>query len=125
MTKRLLMAVLTIGLLAAMLPGVALANDNGAPNQGDPSKVVKVEAPWGCCDPIPGNKVEGGNLGRYEKIWSYYPIDFVTVKSGNGASFWLHDSGYDYGKYWVEIKGTKDISNYVVWTCPCVVNDDV
>ena len=119
MKKRLLMMLLTIGLLAAALPGVAVAGD--APNQGNPAFVQVVEAPWGCCDAIPGPKHEG-DFGKYEKIWSYYPIDFVTVKSGRDADFWLDDSGHDYGMYWVIIKGTKAISNYVVWTCPCAPN---
>jgi hypothetical protein len=44
------------------------------------------------------------------------------VKSGNNANFNLHVEGWDNGKYWVKIYGDKDISNFVVWTCPCVPN---
>ena len=42
----------------------------------------------------------------------------VTVKSGKGATFELVYNSC--GKY--EIVGTKDISNFVIWTCPCVPN---
>ena len=85
-----------------------------APNQGDPSKVLKVDNPHvSCQSPVPGKKVEG-NFGRYIEVYANAPIDFVTVKSGQGASVVYASFQYKSGK----IKLSKDVSNYVVWTCP-------
>ena len=130
MTKRLLMALLTIGLLAAVLPGAALAGDRtveypwgNGPNQGkyDEAKFVVVPGGASCCTPVYGTKVEGGNLGRYEKVYSEYPIAFISVKSGKGVELKWSNDGYSSSKgmWYVTFKLTKDISNYVVWTCPC------
>jgi hypothetical protein len=132
MTKRILMALLTVGLLAAMLPGAAIAGEKtvdypwgSGPNQGkyDATKFVVVPGGASCCEPISGEKVEG-DLGRYQKVYSYYPIAFISVKSGKDVELKWSYAGFDYdkGKYYVEFKLTKDISNYVVWTCPCVPN---
>ena len=100
-------AVFALGIAAG--PAVA-----GAPNQGDPSKVLKVDNPcvW-CKYPTPGKKVEG-NFGRTIYVSSSNPIDFVTVKSGEGAT--VVSSSFD--TYKGKIKLSKDVSNYVVWTCP-------
>jgi hypothetical protein len=123
MIKRLLMALLTIGLLAAMLPGAALAgHDNpygDGPNQGRPDMVLKVEAQWGCCVPVASKKYEG-DFGTYQKVWSYSPIDFVSVKSGKDAYVKWSSSWKEGSKYYVAFKLSKDISNFVIWTCPCV-----
>jgi hypothetical protein len=116
--KRVALSLLTVGLVALLLPGAVAAGGSGAPNQGDPSKVLTVDNPYEYCDAVPGYKVEG-DFGQYIKIWSKDPIDFVTVKSGRDASVLWSDTGEDYGKYWIKFKLSKDISNYVVWTCPC------
>ena len=63
--------------------------------------------------PTPGKKVEG-NFGRTIKVSSYHPIDLVTVKSGEGA--YVVSSWFD--TYKGKITLSKDVSNYVVWTCP-------
>jgi hypothetical protein len=129
MTKRLLMVLLTIGLLAAMAPGTALAGDKTVdygwgpgPNQGDMSKVIPLRN-YGvnCCTPVPSHKYEG-DFGTYKWVYAYAPIYGVTVKSGKNADFDLYVKGWHNGKYWVKIYGDKDISNFVVWTCPCGAN---
>ena len=129
MTKRLLMALLTIGLLAAMLPGTALAGgkmvDYGwgpGPNQGEASKVIPLRNyDVNCCVPVASKKYEGG-FGTWKYIKASAPIYGVTVKSGKDAHFDLKVIGWKDGKYWVKIYGDKDISNFVVWTCPCYPN---
>jgi hypothetical protein len=126
MTRRLLLAALTIGLLAAMLPGTALAGDKtvdygwgAGPNQGEVSKVVLVPGPFTCpcTTPVPSEKYEG-YFGTSVMIESDVTICGATVKSGRDAEFWLEYKGC--GEY--ELYGTKDISNYVIWTCPCLAN---
>ena len=62
--------------------------------------------------------MEDGNLGRFEKVVSQYPIDKLTVKSGNKAYVKWADFGEIDGKYFVKFRLSKDISNYVAWTCP-------
>ena len=66
-----------------------------------------------CKYPKAGKKVEG-NFGRTITVKASAPIDFVTVKSGRGAYV---VSAYFSG-YSGTIKLSKDVSNYVVWTCP-------
>ena len=125
MTKRLFMVLLTIGLLAAMAPGTALAGgktvDYGwgpGPNQGEFSKVIPLRNDAvNCCVPVASKKYEG-DFGTWKYIKASAPIYGVTVKSGKNANFWLKDIGWKYGKYWVKIYGDKDISNFVIWTCP-------
>jgi hypothetical protein len=119
--RRLFLAVLMSGLLAVMLSGVAAAGkyvDYGwglGPNQGEASKVVKVEGPYFCsCTPVPSKKYEGG-FGTSVMFEGKAHLYGVTVKSGNGAWFKLAYKGC--GRY--EIYGNKDISNFVIWTCPC------
>jgi hypothetical protein len=118
MKKRSLLAMLTVLLLAAMLPGVSVAGD--VPNQGNPDKVLWVHNPGDpCCDEAePGRKVEG-DFGPFLIVWSDDPIDMVSIKSGNGAHVLWQHFGYNAykDKYFAKIKISKDISNYVVWTC--------
>ena len=92
------------------------ASAGNAPNQGDPSKVLKVDNPHvSCAYPQPGPKIEGG-LKRYITFYANAPIDFVTVKSGEKASV-IH-AWFDRYEFKGTIKVTQDVSNYVVWTCP-------
>lgn len=112
MKRRLLLA--TAGIPFAMALGAAPAAAAEAPNQGDPSKVLTVDNPnVKCAEPVPGAKVEGG-LGRTIKVSASDPIDFVTVKSGSGAEV----VSASFGTTWGKITLSKDVSNYVVWTCP-------
>jgi hypothetical protein len=109
--------ILAGSLLAAMLPATALA---GGVNQGDASKVITVDDPLvDCADPVPSEKVEG-DMGRWIHGSSNDPIDKVTVKSGRGAEE-VYSSFYGDS---FSIKLSKDVSNYVVWTCPCFEEED-
>ena len=112
MRSRLITVIL--GVLVTLAVVAAPAAAGGAPNQGDPDKVLKVDNPNVWCDyPVPGKKVEG-DFGRTISVYSSNPIDFVTVKSGQGA--YVVFATFD--KFWGKIKLSKDVSNYVVWTCP-------
>jgi hypothetical protein len=104
-------AVLFVGALLAVAIAVPAALGNV--NQGDPSKVLTVYGPAKCDYPVPGKKIEGG-LGHVIHFSSYHPIAKVTIKSGQGAYVVWKDIGTYYGK----VKLSKDVSNYVVWTCP-------
>jgi hypothetical protein len=108
------LAALALGALLALAltAGPAVAGD--APNQGDPDKVLTVDNPNVSCEyPEPGKKVEG-DFGRKIHVWAKDPIDFVTVKSGRDAEVVFAEFDEFKGK----IKLSKDVSNYVVWTCP-------
>jgi hypothetical protein len=111
MRSRWLSLVAGVMVTLALLTGPAAATD--APNQGDPMKVLKVNNKnvW-CKDPTPLRKVEG-DFGRTIYVKAKHPIDFVTVKSGEGA--YVVDKKF--GIYWGKIKLSKDISNYVIWVC--------
>ena len=110
--------VVVLGVLLAVAVVAAQAGAVDVPNQGDPSKVLKVNNPnVSCDDPVPTEKVEGDFTQRI-KVWSKYPIDYVTVKSGKNAYVVSSDFGTYMGKYWAEIKLSKDVSNYVIWKCP-------
>jgi hypothetical protein len=112
MRSRIVTVVLGALVTLAVVVAPAVAGD--APNQGDPDKVIRVDNPnvW-CEHPVPGNKHEG-DFGQTIHVSAGNPIDFVTVKSGQGA--YVVYKTFD--KYWGKIKLSKDVSNYVVWTCP-------
>jgi hypothetical protein len=112
MRSKVVAVVLGALLTATVVVAPAIAGE--APNQGDPDKVIKVDNPnvW-CKYPVPGKKVEGG-FGQTIHVSGSHPIDFVTIKSGQGA--YVVYKAFD--KYWGKIKLSKDVSNYVVWTCP-------
>jgi hypothetical protein len=98
-------------LCLAMSAGPASATI--APNQGDASKVLTVENPnVSCANPTPLNKIEEG-LGRVIHVEANKPIDYVTVKSGKGATV---TSTY-FDSNWGFIELSKDVSNYVIWVC--------
>jgi hypothetical protein len=104
----LLGAVLLVGLVALASTGLALAD------QGNPGKVLTVDNPNVSCEsPVQGPKVEG-ELGRTIIVSAEDPIDFVTVKSGSGAVVVSAQFDTNSG----EITLSKDVSGYVVWTCP-------
>ena len=108
MLKRVILAG---SLLAAMLPATALA---GGVNQGDETKVLEADNTAVQCDcSTPSEKVEG-DMGRWIHGWSSEPIDKVTLKSGNGAEI-LYQY-FDGERFFIKL--SKDVSNYVVWTCP-------
>ena len=74
-----LLVVAAVVLTGLSATGLALAN------QGDPDKVLTVDNPnVSCASPVAGPKVEA-NLGTTISFSAAAPIDFVTVKSGQGA----------------------------------------
>jgi hypothetical protein len=104
----LLGAVLLMGLVTLSYTGLALAD------QGNPAKVLTVDDPNVSCEsPVHGPKVEG-DLGPTIIVSAEDPIDFVTVKSGVDAVVVSAQFDTNQG----QITLSKDISSYVVWTCP-------
>jgi hypothetical protein len=107
--KRARLLVVTLVVLTGLsVSGFALAN------QSDPDKVLTVDNPnVSCASPVAGPKVEG-NLGTTISFSAAAPIDFVTVKSGQGAE--VVSAEFDTTSGTITL--SKDVSNYVVWTCP-------
>jgi hypothetical protein len=87
---------------------------SAAPNQGDATKVTTVTNPAiSCSAPVAETKVEGGGMGTTITVTTTNPVAFVTVKSGSSAilvSSTFTDTG-------ATITMSKDVSNYIVWTC--------
>ena len=103
-----LLVVAVVVLTGLSVSGLALAN------QGDSDKVLTVDNPnVSCASPVEGSKVEGG-LGTTISFSAAAPIDFVTVKSGQGAV--VVSATFDTTSGTITL--SKDVSNYVVWTCP-------
>ena len=103
-----LLVIAVVVLAGLSVSGLALAN------QGDPDKVLTVDNPnVSCASPVAGPKVEG-NLGTTITFSAGAPIDFVTVKSGKGAV--VVSAAFDTTSGTITL--SKDVSNYVVWTCP-------
>ena len=103
-----LLVIAVVVLAGLSVSGLALAN------QGDPDKVLTVDNPnVSCASPVAGPKVEG-NLGTTISFSAGAPIDFVTVKSGKGAV--VVSATFDTTSGTITL--SKDVSNYVVWTCP-------
>jgi hypothetical protein len=103
-----LLVIAVVVLAGLSVSGLALAN------QGDPDKVLTVDNPnVSCASPVAGPKVEG-NLGTTISFSAGAPIDFVTVKSGQGAV--VVSATFDTTSGTITL--SKDVSNYVVWTCP-------
>ena len=73
-------------------------------------------SPWfgvaATADPTPLPKVEG-DFGQVINVSADDPIDFVTIKSGQGA--FLVSAEFDTTSGTITL--SKDVSNYVVWTC--------
>lgn len=106
--KVLVRMLVAFGLVAA--PAAIAA----APNQGNQSMVLKVESGLVSCeDPQPSAKVEG-NLGETIEFSADEPIAFVTVKSGRDAEV----VSFQFDTFSGTVTLSKDVSNYVVWTCP-------
>src|SRR5918996_393251 len=103
------MFVIAVVVFAGLsVTGLALAN------QGDPDKVLTVDNPnVSCASPMEGPKVEG-DLGTTISFSAGAPIDFVTVKSGEGAV--VVSATFDTTSGQITL--SKDVSNYVFWTCP-------
>jgi hypothetical protein len=108
----------TIGsfVIAIAVSGVTCALSTaafGAPNQGDTSKLTTVtNAAVSCESPVAAPKVEG-SMGTTISVLSTDPISFVTIKSGNGAVL----VSSTFGATGATITMSKDVSNYIVWTC--------
>ena len=103
-----LLVVAVVVLAGLSVAGLALAS------QGDPDKVLTVDNPnVSCASPVAGPKVEG-DLGTTISFSAEAPIDFVTVKSGQGAV--VVSAQFD--THQGQITLSKDVSNYVIWTCP-------
>jgi hypothetical protein len=86
----------------------------GSVNQGEESKVLTVNGASCSTDVVAGAKVEGG-LGTTVQITATAPIVKVTLKSGQGAAVVSSSFSSDFKS--VTITLSKDVSNYVVWTC--------
>jgi hypothetical protein len=116
MKLRTLTALGAVMALAVAAPAATAApKGKGTPNQGDASKVLTVDNQQvSCAAPIAAPKVEGGGLGRTISVSADQPIDKVTVKSGKDAA--LVSASFDGTSGTITL--TKDVSNYVVWTCP-------
>jgi hypothetical protein len=106
--------LICLGTMAALLLSLTGGAVAAAPNQGNTTMVLKVDNTkvW-CKYPVAGKKVEVKS-GKTIYVSSSKPIDFVTVKSGTGAYVVSGYFGITSGK----ITLSKDVSNYVVWTCP-------
>jgi hypothetical protein len=87
--------------------------DTTTPNQGETSKVLTVSG-MSCPSPVPGSKVEGG-LGTTITVSSSLPIARVTLKSGNSATVVGASFSADFKSATITL--SKDVSNYIVWTC--------
>ena len=107
--RSLRLLVVAVAVLAGLsVTGLGLAQ------QGDPDKVLTVDNPNVSCEsPVAGPKVQG-SLGTTISFSADAPIDFVTVKSGEGAVVVSAQFDTNTG----QITLSKDVSSYVVWTCP-------
>jgi hypothetical protein len=104
--------VLATGLVAASSAGSYPLNDD---NQGDPDKVLTVSSGFECAgDLIAGDKVEGG-LGETITFSASAPIVQVTLKSGKDATVVSSSFASNYLSGSVTL--SKDVSNFIVWTC--------
>jgi hypothetical protein len=103
----LLGVVLLVGLATLGLTGLASADQIG-PNP----TVQLVDNPNVSCEsPVPSIPVVG-QLGDTLTVSTEDPIDFVLVKSAPNAEVVTADFGTG------QITLTKNITSYVVWTCP-------
>jgi hypothetical protein len=104
----LLGAALLVALATLSYTGLALAD------QGNPSKVLTVDNPNVSCESAVAGPTVEGELGPTIVVSAENPIDFVTVKSGVGAVVVSAQFDTNQG----QITLSKDVSSYVVWTCP-------
>jgi hypothetical protein len=105
----LLGVVLLVGLATLGFVGLAHA-DEPAPLR----MVLLVDNPNVSCEsPVPGPN-DIGQLGETITVSADDPIDFVTVKSSPGAE--VVSAQFD--TFEGQITLSKNITAYVVWTCP-------
>jgi hypothetical protein len=96
-----------VGLATLGLTGLA-----GAAQIGPNPTVQVVDNPAVSCEsPVP-SAADAGQLGETITVSTEGPIDFVLVKSAPNAEVVTAD--FDTG----QITLTKNITSYVVWTCP-------
>jgi hypothetical protein len=106
----LLGVVLLVGLATLGLTGLA-----GAAQIGPNPTVQLVDNPAVSCEsPVP-SAADAGQLGETITVSTEGPIDFVLVKSAPNAEVVTAD--FDTG----QITLTKNITSYVVWTCPATI----
>ena len=92
----------------------AKTSTSGSVNQGEESKVLTVNGTSCSTTVVAGAKVEGG-LGTTVQITATAPIVKVTLKSGQGATVVSASFSADFKSATITL--SKDVSNYVVWTC--------
>jgi hypothetical protein len=106
----LLGVVLLVGLATLGLTGLASADQIG-PNP----TVQLVDNPTVSCEsPVP-SAADAGQLGDTLTVSTEDPIDFVLVKSAPNAEV---TAQFDTTSTSGQITSTKNITSYVVWTCP-------
>jgi hypothetical protein len=105
----LLGVVLLVGLAALGFAGLAHADEPG------PLRIILlVDNPNVSCEsPVPGPG-EIGQLGETITVSAEDPIDFVTVKTSPAAE--VVSAQFD--TLAGQITLSKNITGYVVWTCP-------
>ena len=107
----LLGVVLLVGLATLGLTGLASADQIG-PNP----TVQLVDNPNVSCEsPVP-SAIDAGQLGDTLTVSTEDPIDFVLVKSAPNAE--VVSAQLDTTSTSGQITLTKNITSYVVWTCP-------
>jgi hypothetical protein len=117
---RRVLITLGLGALAAigLATGLATAGlaETDPPNQGEADKVLTVESGYTCSGTmVAGEKVEGDSLGPTITVTATSPIVQVTIKSGSEAAVVTATWSTDFLTGTITI--SKDVSNYVVWTC--------
>jgi hypothetical protein len=106
----LLGVVLLVGLATLGLTGLASADQIG-PN---PTVQLVDNLSVSCESPVP-SAIDAGQLGDTLTVSTEDPIDFVLVKSAPNAEV---TAQFDTTSTSGQITSTKNITSYVVWTCP-------
>jgi hypothetical protein len=106
----LLGIVLLVGLATLGLTGLASADQIG-PN---PTVQLVDNLSVSCESPVP-SAIDAGQLGDTLTVSTEDPIDFVLVKSAPNAEV---TAQFDTTSTSGQITSTKNITSYVVWTCP-------
>ncbi len=118
-----LLIALATGLVAASAAasypargaGTSFAASARDDNQGDEDKVLTVASGFECAGSlVAGDKVEGG-LGETVSFSAAAPIVQVTLKSGKDATVVASSFASDFRSGSVTL--SKNVSNYIVWTC--------
>jgi hypothetical protein len=106
----LLGIVLLVGLATLGLTGLASADQIG-PN---PTVQLVDNLSVSCESPVP-SAIDAGQLGDTLTVSTEDPVDFVLVKSAPNAEV---TAQFDTTSTSGQITSTKNITSYVVWTCP-------